>query len=334
MGTTALLLGILDVTGVVQLWQVYVLAFVFGVMAAIDTPTRLSFVVEMVGPQALANAVALNSASVNAARLIGPAIGGLLIAAIGTGWVILIYAATAAVAIGFLTRIRAAELQPTSRVPRAKGQFREGIRYVRERPELRLVFVTVVILGTFAMTQDTLLPLMASQVFHGSAQLYGFLAAALAVGTLSGALLAARRARADVSWFTISCYAYGVLWLVAAAMPNVVSFALALPLLGVAQLSCITGANAIVQLSAAPEMRGRVMALYLTALLGGAPIGAPIVGWLAQTWSPRLGLAAAGVMTLLAASFGLLAFRRASAGQERMTEQAAVLAERTVPTTP
>jgi MFS family permease len=310
MGTTALVLGLLDVTNVVTLWEVYVLVFIFGIVAAIDTPTRLSFVVEMVGPSSLANSVALNSASVNAARLVGPALGGLLIAVVGTGWVILIYTVTAAVAILFLSRIRASELQPIARVPRMKGQFRDGVRYVRGHAELRLVFITVLVIGTFSMTQDTLLPLIAKDTFDGSARLYGFLAAALATGTLTGALLAAKRARADAPWFTISCVAYGVMWLVAAIMPNVIAFALVLPLLGVAQMSAITGANAIVQLSAAPEMRGRVMALYMTALQGGAPIGAPLVGLLAQTWSPRLGLGVAGVMALVASGLGVLAYRR------------------------
>ncbi|MGX7680571.1 MFS transporter [Jatrophihabitans sp. DSM 45814] len=326
MGSIAFVMGVLDVTNTISLWQVYILVCLFGIVAAVDTPTRLSFVVEMVGPDALANSVALNSASVNAARLIGPAIAGQLIATVGTGWVILTYSVAAAVAIGFLSSIRKDELQPVPLVARAKGQFSEGIRYVRGHAELRLVFVTMLFIGTFATTQDTLLPLMATDVFDGSARLYGLLTAALAAGTLTGALVAAKRARADVPWFTISCFAYGAIWLVASVMPTVLALVLVLPILGMAQMSCITGANAIVQLSAVPEMRGRVMALYMTALLGGAPAGALIAGWLSQTWTPRLGLATAGVMSIVAALLGLAAYRRVAESPDPTMVRAAAAA--------
>ncbi len=307
MGLTAMVLGVLEITGLLQIWHLYLLVLVFGVLSAIDTPTRLSFVVEMVGPESLANAVALNSASVNAARLVGPAVAGLLIAATGTGWVILLYTGAAATAVLLISRIRATDLYPPTLAGRTPGQFRAGLAYVRQHPDLRLVFVTMLAVGTFGMAQETLLPLAASHVFERDASVYGLFTAAMAVGTLGGALVAAVHGSASTRLLTGSCLAFGVTWVLVAAMPSVPSFATLLPLLGLCQISAITAANAIVQLSVDPAMRGRVMALYLTALLGGAPLGAPLLGWVAQTWGTRPACVLAGLLTVAGGLLGVRA---------------------------
>jgi MFS family permease len=186
MGAVAALLGLLDIAGVLQLWEVYVLVILFGTVSAIDQPTRLSFVVELVDPELLPNAVALNSASANAARLVGPALAGVIISASGTGWAILLYAVSVLPLIVLLSRMRRSELHAAALVVRAKGQFRAGVQYVREHAELRIVFVTILVVGTFGLTQDTLLPLMARHEFHGGAGMYSIFALSLAVGTFAG----------------------------------------------------------------------------------------------------------------------------------------------------
>jgi len=173
MGSCALMLGVLDIADVVRLWHVFVLAFLFGTASSIDQPARLSFVIEMVGEDALSNAVALNSSSFNAARLVGPALAGVLIAGIGTGWVIVLYALSVVAVITALARMRVAELYAVTLIPRARGQFREGVRYVRQRPELMLVLVVIGSVGAFGFTLETTIPLMAREVFHGSAAQYG-----------------------------------------------------------------------------------------------------------------------------------------------------------------
>ncbi len=318
MGITALALGALEISGHLRLWQLFTLVTIFGVLSAVDTPTRLSFVVEMVGPKSLTNAVALNSASVNAARLVGPAIAGVLIALVGTGWVILIYAAAAATAIVFIAQIRAADLHTTPPVPRQRGQFREGVSYVREHAALRRVFVTMLVVGTFGMTQETLLPLATSHVFNRGAGVYGMLAAAVAVGTLGGALAAAWRGVATPALLTFSAAGLGATWLLVAVMPSVPFVAAVLPVMGLCQIAAITTANSIVQLAVDPGMRGRVMALYLTALLGGAPLGAPLVGTIAEAWGTRQACGLAGVLTIVGALVGL----RAGARRSRSTDRA------------
>jgi MFS family permease len=305
MGLAAMTLGLLDVTGHVRLWQLYALVTLYGIASAVDMPTRMSFVIEMVGKESLANAVALDSASINTARLIGPAIAGVLITAIGTGWVITAYACSTAAVIFCLSRIRTADLQPAELVARTSGQFRSGLRYVRGHPSLRRVFVSLLFVGTFGMTQDTILPLAASHVFHRSAGVYGLFAAAMASGTLVGALVAAHRARASSRVFTGSCLGFGMSWIVVSQLPTQVAFVLALPVLGLFHMSVVTAANAIVQVEVAPAFRGRVMALYLTALLGGLPVGAPLIGWLAQAAGTRIAALAAGLLTLAGAFGGL-----------------------------
>ncbi len=283
MGTTAALLGVLAITGLVQPWHIYVLAFVFGSAAAFDMPARQAFVNEMVTRDNLPNAIGLNSASFNLARMIGPAAAGVLIAWMGsgvgaTGWVILLNAASYAAVIVSLTRMRSDELVPTERMPRAKGQLRDGLRYVRSRPDLMLVMAIVFCAGTFGLNFQMTTALMATEVYGKGAGEYGVLGSILAIGSLTGSLLAARRRESRQRRIVVAAVAFGVMVTVAGLMPSYLTFALVLPLTGFIALTLITSANAFVQISTAPQLRGRVMALYLAIFMGGTPIGAPLLG--------------------------------------------------------
>jgi len=304
LGITAATLGLLAVTGLAQPWHVYLLAFVFGTGAAFDVPARQAFVNEMVSPDRLTNAVALNSASFNLARMIGPALAGLLIAALGsgvtaTGWVILVNAATYAAVVVSLARMRSSELTPTTPIARARGQLREGVRYVRGRPDLLLVMGVLFCAGTFGLNFQMTTALMATEVFEQGAGGFGILGSIIAVGSLAGSLLAARRSRSRQRLVIVAAVAFGVIVLVAGLMPTYLTFALVLPLCGFAALTVITAANSFVQMAAAPQMRGRVMALYLTVFMGGTPIGSPMLGWVAEQFGARWTLIGGGALTVL-----------------------------------
>jgi MFS family permease len=300
------ILGLLAVTGVVTKWHVFALAFAFGVATAFDTPTRQSFVVEMVGPDFLPNAVGLNSASFNAGRVVGPAVAGLLIAALGsgvraTGWVILLNAVSYLAVIGSLRAMRSAELSPAPLAPRrTRGALRDGVRYVRERPELVFVFVVAFAAGTFGMNFQMTNALMATGVFHRGAGEYGILGSAMAVGSLTGALLAARRGGARRLVLVLSAASFAVAEIAAGLMPTYLTFAVWLPVVGLCALTMLNSLQTFVQLAVAPELRGRVMALYMMVLMGGTPAGAPVVGWVGETFGPRWTLVAGGAITLAA----------------------------------
>jgi MFS family permease len=302
MGVLALLLGVLDLTGAVELWHVYALAFALGLASVVDTPVRQSFVSELVGPDDLPNAVSLNSATFNSARIVGPALAGLAISGVGTGWVFIANALSYAAVLGGLARIRTSELWPSSRQARAKGQMREGLRYVRERPELYVPLVLVFMVGTFGLNFQITLALVAKQVFHASAGAFGLLTSCLALGSLLGALLSARRRGPPRSrtMFT-AALAFGVLELVVGLAPSFPAMALLLVPTGIAVLIFTTTANALVQLGCAPEVRGRVMALYVLVFLGGTPVGAPLIGLLAEHQGPRASLLIGGIVVALSA---------------------------------
>ena len=276
MGVTAGALGLLAVTGLVQTWHVYVLAFLFGTGTAFDAPARQAFVNEMVDRDQLANAVGLNAAAFNLARMIGPALAGVLIAVLGsgisaTGWVILINAASYLAVIFSLTRMRTSELVPTARLARAPGQLRDGIRYVRSRPDIMLVMAVVFCAGTFGLNFQMTTALMATEVYGKGAGEYGVLGSILAIGSLLGSLIAARRPVSRQRLVIGSAIIFGLVELVAGLMPTYLTFAIALPLCGLAALTVVTAANAYVQIASAPEMRGRVMALYMAIFMGGTP---------------------------------------------------------------
>jgi MFS family permease len=290
MAMCALVLGVLDVTGLVQLWQVYLLCFTLGVFTVADMPARQSFVAEMVGRDHLANAVALNSSTFNLARMIGPALAGMMIIWVGTGWVFLANAASTVPVIAQLLRMNPAELHRDQARSRSRGAIREGLRYVRGRTDVLIVLVLVFCVSTFAITFFATLAIAAATVFHRQADAYGLLSTLLAIGTLAGALLAVRRStrrRPSLRLLAGAAVAFGVLELVAGLMPSYLTFGLALIPVGVALMTFMTTANSALQLTVAPEMRGRVMALYMLVFIGGNPIGAPMVGWLAAEFGGR-----------------------------------------------
>ncbi|WP_133907612.1 MFS transporter [Actinophytocola oryzae] len=314
MATSALVLGLLNVTGLVELWQVYLLCLVFGLFTAFDPPVRQSFVAEMVGREHLANAVALNSSTFNLARIVGPAIAGVMIIWTDTGWVFLVNAvSTLAVIIGLL-RMNPAELHRTPVTASRRGQLREGLRYVRGRPDIIAVLVLVFCVSTFAFTFFTTLAIAAANVFHREADGYGLLSTLLAVGSFSGALLAVRRSTRRKPGLTLlvgAGFAFGVVEVVAGVMPSYLAFGLALIPCGLAMMTFMNTANSTLQLSVAPEMRGRVMSLYMLVFIGGNPIGAPMTGWMAAEWGGRSPFVIGGLIAAVSTAVcGLVLARR------------------------
>lgn len=314
MGLASLLLGVLALTGVVTTPMVYAIAFAFGIGAAFDAPARQSFVSEMVGPDDLSNAVGLNSASFNLARVIGPALSGFLIAALGsgvraTGVVILLNGVSYLAVIVALQLMRPHELSPIARAPRGKGMIRDGVRYVRGRPDLMLVLVAGFFAGTFGMNFQMTSALMATQVYHKGPGEYGVLGTTLAFGSLTGALLGARReGRPRQRLVVLAGLAFGTVEIALGLMPSYLTFALLSPLLGLCLLTMLNAANTTVQLSVSPVMRGRVMALYMMLVMGGTPLGAPVVGWVGATFGARWTLIGGGAMTVFGVVLAVLVF--------------------------
>ncbi len=319
----ALVLGVLDLAGVVTYWQVLALALALGIVSAIDAPVRQSFVVEMVGKDDLPNAVAINSTIFNAGRVIGPAVAGVMIIAVGTGWAFVANAGSSVAVLTAIALMRAAELHPSRPVERVKGQLRGGLRYVRQRADLLLTMVLIFVVGTFGLNFQLTTALLAKQVFHRDASGYGLLSTALAVGACAGAVLATRRVRRPSSAFLVMAAAgFGAAEVVAAIMPSFLSTALLLVPAGFAALTLTTAANTSVQLGVEATMRGRVMALYLVCFMGGTPLGAPIVGWLSGTLGPRWGMAGGGLICVVAAvTLGIVFARRWGMGWADVTER-------------
>jgi MFS family permease len=295
MGAVALALGLLTVTGLVQLWHVYVFAFLHGCAAAFDAPARQTFVSELVGEADLPNAVALNSTSFNAARMIGPAIAGVLIATVGTGWAFLINAASFGAVLCSLAFLRVGQLHPSRRALRTPGSFVAGFRYVWKRPDLRAILLMLFLIGTFGLNFPIFISTMAVSVFHAGAGEFGLLTSMMAIGTVAGALLAAGREKPRIELLFGGGALFGAGCALAAIMPTYWLFGLVLVLIGASALTITNSTNSLIQLSTEPAMRGRVMAIRLAVALGGTPIGAPIVGWIADRFGPRwaLGVAAA-----------------------------------------
>jgi MFS family permease len=301
MGVAALVLGLLDVSGAVRLWHVLTLAAVLGIISAIDTPVRQSFVVEMVGGADLPNAVALNATTFNLARIIGPAIAGVVITAFGTGWAFLGNAVSTLAVLAGLLLMRAAELFPSKPVDRKPGQYRAALRYVRSRSDLVLPMLLMFIIGTFGMNYQITIALVAKQVFHRGAGSFGLLSTTLAVGATLGALGATFRRTRPTRLFLIgAALAFSIAELVAGSMPSFELTALALIPAGLTMITLAQSANATVQLGVEPTMRGRVMGLYILCFMGGTPLGAPIVGWVAEVFGPRWGMLGGGLVCLLA----------------------------------
>ena len=324
-GVLALALGLLDLSGAATLWHVYVLAFALGIATAIDSPVRQSFVTELVGPKLLPNAVSLNSATFNIARVLGPATAGLLIAATGTSWVFLINAASFVAVLAGLAAMRDTELFTGKPVARRPGAVREGLAYVRKRPELMAITGLVGVVGTLGFNFQLTSALLTKNTFHHGAGSYGLISAVYAFGALLGALASAKRGRAARRRLVfVAAASYGVIEILAGLMPTFWTFFALLIPFGFATLTFSTAANTTVQLAAAPSMRGRVMALYLIVVLGGTPIGSPFIGWIAEVAGPRWSLITGGVASVLAAIVAALYLAR----RERLTVEPHLLRKR------
>ncbi|MEU3419647.1 MFS transporter [Streptomyces murinus] len=324
MALSGLALAALTLSGQVQVWHVYLAAFFVGLATVVDNPARQSFVSEMVGPDQLHNAVSLNSANFQSARLVGPAVAGLMITGVGTGWAFLANGLSFAAPIASLLLMRARELYPVKRTPRGKGQLREGLQYVAGRPELIWSVVLVGFIGTFGFNFPVWLSAFADNVFHVGAGGYSLLNTLMAAGSLGGALLAARRGSARMRLLILAALTFGALEIVASLAPSYWLFAVLMVPIGICGLTVNVTANTTVQMATDPAMRGRVMSLFMMVFMGGTPLGAPVIGWITDTYGARVGFALGGVVSAVAAAvIGLVLARvgglRLSVGWERGT---------------
>lgn len=300
----ALTLGLLVATDLVRLWMVYALALGLGLVNLFDNPARQTFVLEMVGPGRLTNAVSLNSVMVNLARVVGPALAGALIAAVGLAVCFIVNAATYLVVLAALARMRSAELRPAERQPRGRGQLRAGLAYVRRTPELLVPLLMMGAVGTLAYEFPVVLPLVAKESFSGDAATYGAMTAAMGAGAVVGGLVTASRRPRHPGALSMAAAALGTTILLAAAAPTLALALAALVLVGAASITFLATGNTALQLRADDTMRGRVMALWAVAFLGTTPIGGPLVGWVAEATGPRWALALSGVAALVAGLLG------------------------------
>ncbi len=319
MGLQALVLGVLTVTGAVRLWEIGVLAMLLGLNSAFENPARQSFMLEMVGPENLRNAVSLNSVLVNVARSIGPAVAGVLIATVGEGVCFLVNAASFVAVVTSLVTLDRHALSPSPPSGRKPGQLREGLRYIRQTPELGMPLLMMALAGALAYEFQVTLPVMAREGLHVGATGFGFMTAAMGVGAIVGGLFVANRGRTGLPPLVMSATAFGVVLLFACLAPSLPFELIALALAGGASISFMSTGNSTLQLTAAPSMRGRVMSLWFVAFQGTTPIGAPIVGWVMAEVGARAGLGVGGVTCLVVAILGLLALRRLTSGRVRAT---------------
>jgi MFS family permease len=309
MGVQALVLALLTLTDHVTYYDVCILALLLGFNNCFENPSRQAFVLEMVGPDELRNAVSLNSTLVNAARAVGPAVAGVMIATVGEGWCFLLNAASFAAVVGSLMTMDGSMLRPSTPAARARGQLREGFRYVARTPELGIPLVMMGLVGMLAYNFQVTLPVVAKHVFGGDARTFGLMTAAMGIGAVGGGLVSAARGKTGSRPLVITAFAFGTVILAAALAPTLPVEFVALGLVGFASVSFLAMANSTLQLGAAPQMRGRVMSLWSVAFLGSTPIGGPIVGWITSMEGARVGLAVGGVSCLVAAMFGLIAMR-------------------------
>ncbi|MGC5015960.1 MFS transporter [Streptosporangium sp. DT93] len=299
MGLLALTMGVLTVTGSAQVWHVYVMAFTLGLLACVEVPTRQAFVVEIVGREDLPNAIALNSSSFNLARVVGPAVAGVLIHALGgTGPIFVINALSFVAVIGGVLLMRTRELTASEPVPRGKGQLREGVRYVMGRPELLMPILLLGFVSLFTQSFSMSIALMSREVFRAGASSFGIASSMFAVGALAGGLMAARRVRPSRRLLIAGAVSFGLFQIATGLAPWYPLYLVLLVPAGIALISVNTAANASVQMATSPEMRGRVMGIYVLVFTGGAPLGAPLLGWIAELGGPRAGVVVGGVLTL------------------------------------
>ncbi len=311
MGALALALGVLTLTGTVQLWMIYLLALLLGCATSFDMPARQAFVTEMVGSDHLANAVGLNSAVFNSGRIIGPAVAGVLIGVAGLAPAFLINAFSYLAVISSLLLMRPGELHRQPAVQRTRGQVRDGLRYAWATPTLRSTLLLMGVVATLGLNFRVALPLLARFTFHGGPSLYGLLASMIACGSVVGALTTASRARPTRGLLLWSMTVFGVTSLLVAIAGSPLLAAIVLVPLGFSSIAWMSTANSTVQLGSAPEMRGRMMSLYGLLFLGSTPLGAMLVGWLSEHYGPRSSMVMGGVSSLLAVGVAALADLRA-----------------------
>jgi MFS family permease len=319
MGLQALALGLLTVTGSVRVWEIGLLAAILGLNNAFENPARQSFMLEMVGPEHLRNAVSLNSVLVNVARTIGPAVGGLLIAGVGVGVCFLINAVSFVAVIGSLLRMDLSALAPTPPTPRARGQLREGLAYVRHTPELAIPLLMMAVVGCLTYEFQVSLPVMARSALHAGATGFGFMTGAMGVGAIVGGLLVATRGKTGLRPLAMAGLAFGVAVALAALAPSLGYELAALGLVGGASIAFMATGNSTLQLEARPEMRGRVMSLWFVAFQGSTPVGGPIVGAVMALAGARAGLGLGAVTCLAVALIGLWTVRRLPRVRGRQT---------------
>lgn len=306
-GALALALGILVVTDVVELWMVYALAAGLGLVTVVDNPARQTFVLELVGKDLLTNAITLNSVNINAARVVGPAFAAALIAGIGIGPCFLVNAATYVAVIVALARMNPSELAPKPIAARAKGQVREGLRYVWATPALRTPLVMMAIIGTLSYEFQVMLPIFARFTFDGTAGTYGVLTAAMGAGAVVGGLATASRGRSGLDALVRVAAVFGLVILAAAWSPTLPVAIVALVAVGAASITFLARANTTMQLNSDPSMRGRVMALWTVAFLGSTPIGGPLMGYIGEHLGARWALTIGGTAAIVASGYGWLA---------------------------
>ena len=310
MGLQALALGLLTLTGVVQVWEIGLLAALLGLNNAFENPARQSFMMEMIGPEHLRNAVSLNSVLVNVARSIGPAVAGILIATVGEGVCFLANAASFVAVVFSLTTMDGHQLSPSTPTPRARGQLREGLRYVRSTPALATPLVMMGLVGCLTYEFQVSLPVMADRGLRVGATGFGFMTAAMGVGAVFGGLLVAARGKTGLRPLVVAAFGFGVAMALAALAPSLAFELVALAIVGAGSITFMSTGNSTLQLEAAPEMRGRVMSLWFVAFQGSTPIGGPIIGATMAALGPRAGLGVGAATALLVACAGLLALRR------------------------
>jgi MFS family permease len=322
MGVQALVLAVLTLTHTVTFIDVCILAVILGLNNCFENPSRQAFVLEMVGPDDLRNAVSLNSTLVNAARAVGPAVAGLLIATVGTGWCFAINAVSFVAVVTSLVTMDRGQLQPAPPKARGKGQLREGFRYVAHEPQLAIPLLMMGLVGMLAYEFQVTLPVAAKQVFHGGAEVYGVMTAAMGIGAVVGGLMTAARGKTGLRAMVLASFVFGVVILFASLAPLLAIEFVALALVGYASVSFLSMGNSTLQLATDPQMRGRVMALWSVAFLGSTPIGGPAIGWVTEHAGARVGLGVGAVSCFVAAGLGALAIRRLRSRAEARNEEA------------